>query len=165
MKIVDASFIICIIHEAEYPKIFEICFNLGHQFIIPSTVYEELKKNKSTFRSLRSYPDFFTVSDEIDADCYEYFESRYPYLHSGELGVICLAFTQEKKGQKYTCIIDEKARKINEVKKLRLTGTLGLILWIKKSDKITNKESELIYNHLRDSNFRIKDSLLELLLK
>jgi len=165
MKIIDASFIICIIHEAKYPKVFELCRDKGYRLLIPITVFEELKQNENTYNFIKSNNYLFEVTEDINLDCYEYLERRYPYLHKGELGVICCGFLKQKTGEKYICVIDEKARKLKEVKRLRITGTLGLLLWLKNLKALTNEECQHIYNQLSNSNFRIKPDLLELLLK
>lgn len=127
MKILDASSVICVIHEAKRPEIFDSCLRKGYKLNIPRTVFEELKRNKKTFSFIKEN-NYFEVIDEINQECFDYFTRRYPYLHSGEIGVICCGFQKQNNMENYICIIDEKpARKLDELKKLRYSGVLGLM--------------------------------------
>ena len=55
MKIFDTSSIVCIFREIEYPKILDICDDLGYRLSITSQVYEEITENPETLRCLEKY--------------------------------------------------------------------------------------------------------------
>ncbi len=167
MKIFDASSIICLVHEAKFTKVFQICQNKGYRLLIPNTVFEELKRNENTYNFIKSV-NYFEPIEVIDSDCYEYLQRRYPQLHQGEIGVICCGLSKRKDKQKYICIIDENKggiKKLKETDGLKITGTLGLLIWLKKSKELTDEDCKYIYDQLLQSNFWIKPEKLKILLE
>lgn len=164
MKIFDASSVICIVNEAKYTKIFDLCRGKGYRLFVPTTIFEELKRDDDILNILEKY--HFEIEYDIKPDLFAYLESRYPRLHKGEIGVICCGLSKQNDGQRYICILDEdKARKIRENVSLRFAGTIGLLLWLKKSKCLTPEECQYLYNQLLNSRFRVKLKLLRSLLE
>lgn len=164
MKIFDTSSIVCIFREIKYPKIFEICKKCGYQLCITPQVYDEIAKNPETLHHLKTYGEIAVV-DSVDAECYTKLSKRYPWLHKGELSVLCAGVGKNRRDERYYCIIDEKARTLRDKLNLRVTGTVGLIIWQKALHTLTHDECQEIYNRFLGSSFRIKEYILQGLLK
>lgn len=164
MKILDTSFLICIIHEAKYEKIFGLCKKKGYNLAVPVTVFDELKNDIAIFKKIQ-HDNYFKIIHDINSDCYDYLGRRYPNLHHGELGVICYGLFHQKNNNRYICILDDGiAKKIAEDNGLKVTGTIGLLYWLKKSKCLSNKECQHIHDNLLKSRFRIDYKLLKGLL-
>jgi len=165
MKIFDTSSIVCLFREAECPEAFEICKKHGYELGVTRQVYEELKENPETFDLFQSYNDFIII-DDINKDCVSRFANQYPWMHVGEISVICAGMNKKNNGHKYHCIIDETARTLKDEYNLKINGTIGLLIWQKKQLKEwTNSECEKIYHKIKESSFWIKDDILRGLLK
>jgi predicted nucleic acid-binding protein len=169
MKIFDASSVICILQDIRSPKILEICKKNGYSIAISSIVFDEIKKNRKTFEIFKKYNSFEILND-FDQSEYERMLNRYPGLHEGEISVICCALRRMRNGDRHYCIIDETAAR-NVVQSdgscrgLKLTGTVGLILWEKNKTDLSKLECKDIYESFTKSGFWIKKSILEELLK
>lgn len=164
MKIFDTSSIICIFREIESPKFFENCKRLGYDLCITPQVYEELKRNPETFKLFSSFDDFNIISD-IDLNCFNELSRRYPWLHDGEISVLCSGVYKKRHNEHYHCVIDERARKLKDELGIKINGTIGLIVWQKKLLGFTEKECNLIYNKFLNSSFWVKNNILQELLK
>ena len=68
MKIFDASSIVCLLREANFPKAFEICKKHGYDLFVTKQVYEELEKNPETFKLFKACKGF-SVIDDVDEQC------------------------------------------------------------------------------------------------
>lgn len=164
MKIFDTSSIVCIFREVQYPKILDACKDLGYRLSITPQVYEEIMENPETFQHLEAYGNVEIVPDG-DTECYKKLAKRYPWLHKGELSVLCAGVAKEQDNQRYYCVIDERARNLRENLKIRVTGTVGLILWEKEVLALTGGECRELYNRFLQSSFWIKKEVLQGLLK
>jgi len=164
MKIFDTSSIVCIFREVKYPKILDVCKDLGYRLSITPQVYEEIKENPETLRHLEAYGNVEIIRDG-DAECCKRLSKRYPWLHKGELSVLCAGVAKEQDKQRYYCVIDERARNLRENLKIRVTGTVGLILWEKKRLALSREECRDLYSRFMQSSFRIKKEVLQGLLK
>jgi predicted nucleic acid-binding protein len=164
MKIFDTSSIVCIFREVKYPKILDVCKCLGYRLSITSQVYEEITKNPQTLRHLEAYGDVEIIQDG-DAECCKKLAKRYPWLHKGELSVLCAGVAKKQDNQRYYCVIDERARNLRENLKIRVTGTVGLILWEKEVLALTGGECRDLYSRFLQSSFRINKEILQGLLK
>lgn len=110
------------------------------------------------------------ILNDFDQSEYEKMLSRHPELHEGEISVICCALHRERKGDRHYCIIDETAarkfiRSDGSCNGLKLTGTVGLILWEKDKSYLSQDECEDIHKSFINSGFWIKPSIIEGLLK
>ena len=110
MKIFDASSIIYLLREAYFPGAFEIHKKRGYELAVTKQVYEELEKNPETFNLLNSCKDFLVI-DNVDEQCISRISKRYPWLHEGEISVLCACIEKEQSGESYNCIVNEKLRK------------------------------------------------------
>ena len=165
MKIFDASSIVCLLREAHFPKAFELCKKHGYSLSITTQVYEELEKNPETFRLFQKC-EGFSVIDNTDEDCCSKIAKRYPWLHKGEISVICAGIEKKQSGNYYHCIIDERAKKLRSKYDLKINGTIGLLLWQKEQlNELTNTECREIYENIKCSSFWIKENILQELLR
>jgi predicted nucleic acid-binding protein len=160
MKIFDSSSLISIFREVEYPKVLQNCVNRKYRLVIPNTVYNELRKNKKTYSLFADFIELFEIIN-IKKECLENLSARYPYLHEGELGVICLALEENKLRNKNICILDDKkARNFCKKNSIRITGLIGLLIWQKKNGDLNRSECKIIYKNIYASKFRIGESIL-----
>jgi predicted nucleic acid-binding protein len=165
MKIFDASSIVCLLREANFPKAFEICKKHGYDLFVTKQVYEELEKNPETFRLFKACKGF-SVMDDVDEQCLSKISKRYPWLHEGEISVLCAGIDKEQSGSNYRCIIDERARQLKSKYGIKVNGTIGLLLWQKeKLNELTSADCNEIYNSIKCSSFWIKEDVLKELLR
>ena len=165
MKIFDASSIVCLLREANFPKAIEICKKHGYDLFVTKQVYEELEKNPETFRLFKACKGF-SVIDNVDEQCLSKISKRYPWLHTGEISVLCAGIDKEQSGDSYRCIIDERARQLKSKYGIKVNGTIGLLLWQKeKLNELTSTDCNEIYNSIKCSSFWIKEEVLKELLR
>jgi predicted nucleic acid-binding protein len=165
MKIFDTSSIVCLLREANFPKAFEICKKHGYDLSVTKQVYEELRKNPETFNLFKAC-EGFSVIDNIDEQYISSISRRYPWLHDGEISVLCAGIEKERSGDHYRCIIDERARQLKSKYGIKVNGTIGLLLWQKeKLHELTCVECKEIYNSIKCSSFWIKEDILKGLLR
>ena len=164
MKIFDTSSIVCIFREIEYPKILDVCDDLGYLLSITPQVYEEITENPETLRCLEAYGGV-EIIDDGDTECSERLARRYPWLHKGEISVICAGVAEKRDKKRYYCIIDERARNLRDRLQIRVTGTIGLILWERGRLALKGEECHDLYNRFLQSSFHIKKEVLQELLR
>ena len=164
MKIFDTSSIVCIFREVQYPKILDACKGLGYRLSITPQVYEEIMENPETLRHLEAYGNIEIVQDG-DTECCKRLAKRYPWLHKGELSVLCAGVAIERDKKRCYCVIDERARNLRDILQIRVTGTVGLILWERERLALTDGECHDLYNRVLQSSFHIKKEVLQGLLK
>jgi len=164
MKIFDTSSIICILREIRFPKALDTCAKRGYQLATTQQVFDEIKRNPDTFREFTSYGKFSIILVNDDP-CFKNLSKRYPWLHDGEISVLCLGMQKKQKQARYICIIDERARTLNDKLQIRIHGTVGLLLWQKDHGEISPSECDDLYNMFRESSFRITEDILAELIR
>jgi predicted nucleic acid-binding protein len=165
VKIFDTSSIVCLLREADLPKIFEICKKHGYDLSVTRHVYEELEKNPETFRLFKAIQGF-SIIDNIDEQCVSRISKRYPWLHEGEISVLCAGIEKDRSGESYRCIVDERARNLKSEYGIKVNGTIGLLLWQKEQlHELTSDDCNDIYSRMKCSSFRIKEDILKELLR
>jgi predicted nucleic acid-binding protein len=160
MKIFDTSSLICIFREIRFPKAFDICQKSGYALVITNQVYEEIQKNPETLQVLTTYEKFSVVPME-DHACFERLSKRFPWLHNGEVSILCLGLRKQKEKARYICIIDERARTLKDKLHIRIHGTVGLLLWQKERKDLDRNECYDLYKRFIESSFRIKKEILQ----
>jgi predicted nucleic acid-binding protein len=165
VKIFDASTIVCIFQEAKFPNFLNNCIKRNYNLVIPRQVYNEIEVNRNTFSCFREFIDFFTIEECLD-EHFDYLTRRFPTLHQGEIGVLSVGLEYNKCGNKYICFLDDgHARDISKKLHLRTSGLIGLALWEKENGDISRSECEMVYHNIAKSNFRIKEEMLDKLIK
>lgn len=159
MKIFDTSSIICILREIRFPKALDTCIKRSYRLTITRQVYDEIQKNPETFRAFTHYGKF-TVIPVNDDPCFSRLSKRYPWLHDGEISVLCLGLQKQRTGTRYICIIDERARTLKDTLQIHIHGTIGLLLWQKDRGALTVDECHDLYKRFRESSFRITEDIL-----
>jgi len=159
MKIFDTSTIICIFREIRFPKALDTCTKRGYQLTTTKHVFEEIKRNPETFQKFIAYGKFSVVPVN-DAPCFKKLSKRYPWLHVGEISVLCLGMQKQHAQSRYICIIDERARTLKDKLQIRIHGTVGLLLWQKDRKELSDAECHDIYNRFIVSSFRITKDIL-----
>ncbi len=164
MKIFDASAIICIFREIRFSKSLDICRKRGYTLTTTQQVFDEIKKNPKTLQEFMAFGNFTVIPVE-DNQCLTKLSKRYPWLHSGEISVLCLGLQKKEEQARYYCIIDERARTLKDKLQIRIHGTVGLVLWLKDCGEITPDECHILYKRFVESSFRIKEEIIKGLIK
>ena len=159
MKIFDTSSIICIFREIRFPKALDICMKRGYQITTTQQVFDEITKNPDTLREFTAYGKFTSIPVNDDP-CFKMLSKRYPWLHSGEISVLCFGLQKQREHARYYCIIDERARTLNDKLGIRIHGTVGLLLWQKDRRELSSGECHDLYNRFIESSFRITEEIL-----
>ncbi|MEN6610740.1 MAG: hypothetical protein ABFC24_07850 [Methanoregulaceae archaeon] len=164
MKIFDTSSIICILREIRFPKALDTCMKRGYQLATTQQVFDEMKRNPDTFREFTAYGKFQVIPVNEDS-CFKKLSKRYPWLHSGEISVLCLGLQKQREHYRYICIIDERARNLKDTLQIHIHGTVGLLLWQKDRKEISSGECHDLYKRFIESSFRIKEEILQGLIR
>lgn len=159
MKIFDTSSIICLLRDAGFPKALDTCIRRGYCIATTRQVYEEIQKNPETFAAFKAYGKI-SIIPVNDKPCSTRLSKRYPWLHAGEISVLCLSLQKEQQHERYIAIIDERARKLKDPLHIRIHGTLGLLLWQKEHGELSKGECHDLYKKIRESSFRIPEDIL-----
>jgi predicted nucleic acid-binding protein len=159
MKIFDTSSIICFLLEIRYPRALDTCIKRGYRLATTQQVYDEIRKNPETFREFTAYGKF-TVIPVNNKPCFLRLSKRYPWLHDGEISVLCLGLQKERDRSRYICIIDERARALKDKLQIRIHGTIGLLLWQKDRKELSPGECHDLYKRFRESSFWISEEIL-----
>ncbi len=159
MKIFDTSSIICIFREIKFPKALDTCMKRGYELTTTQQVYDEIKRNPDTFREFATYGKF-SVMPVKDDPCFNKLSKRYPWLHSGEISVLCLGLQKQREHARYYRIIDERARTLKDKLQIRIHGTVGMLLWQKDRKDLSSGECHDLYKRFIASSFRITDEIL-----
>jgi predicted nucleic acid-binding protein len=159
MKIFDTSSIICLLREIRFPKALDTCIGRGYRVTTTQQVYDEIRKNPETFRAFTAYGKF-SVIPVNDEPCFGKLSKRYPWLHDGEISVLCLGLQKELHHARYICIIDERARNLRDKLHIRIHGTVGLLLWQKDRGELSGSECHDLYKRLKESSFRTTENIL-----
>jgi len=153
--ILDSSVVIAFCKEMGHPDLIRL-LQKEHQIILPSKVYDEIKDGPS-FAKLSKLSPRDIVIVEVNKDDFVVLQSKYPYLGSGELGVIAIGLDASRGGEEYMCILDdERAYKAaNSKEGLRVTRTLGLLDILLNLSQISKEEQSKLFDILRKSTFRM----------
>ncbi len=164
MKIFDTSSIICILREIRFPKALDTCTKRGYRLATTHQVFEEIKRNPDTYREFTSYGKF-SIIPMNDESCFRKLSKRYPWLHDGEISVLCLGIQKQREHTRYICIIDERARTLKDTLQIHIHGTVGLLLWQKGRKDLSLGECHDLYKRFIASSFRITEEILAGLIK
>jgi predicted nucleic acid-binding protein len=164
MKIFDTSSIVCILREIRFPKALDICMNRGYRLTTTQQVFDEIKKNPDTFREFIAYGRFSVIPVKDDP-CFKKLSKRYPWLHGGEISVLCLGLQKEREHARYYCIIDERARTLKDKLGICIHGTVGLLLWQKDREEISTGECHELYKSFLESSFWIIEEIVKELIR
>lgn len=159
MKVFDTSSIICLLRDAGFPKALDTCIKRGYRIATTRQVYEEIRKNPESFAAFRAYGKFLVIPVD-DNSCFTRLSKRYPWLHDGEISILCLSLQKEQQHERYIAIIDERARKLRDTLLIRIHGTIGLLLWQKDRGELSTGECHDLYKRIGESSFRIPEDIL-----
>jgi len=159
MKLFDTSSIICLLRDAGFPKALDTCIRRGYGVATTRQVYEEIQKNSDTSVAFKTYGKF-SVIDVDDDPCFTRLSKRYPWLHVGEISILCLSLQKEQRHERYIAIIDERARNLKGTLHIRIHGTIGLLLWQKDRGELSTGECHDLYKKIGESSFRIPEDIL-----
>ncbi|MFA6333345.1 MAG: hypothetical protein WCX22_10355 [Methanoregula sp.] len=159
MKIFDTSSIVCLLREIRFSKALDTCTGRGYQLTTTQQVYDEIQENPETFQEFIRYGKF-SVIPVNDEPCFEKLSKRCPWLHNGEISVLCLGIQKERQHARYICIIDERARTLKDKLHIRIHGTVGMLLWQKDHKELSPGECHDLYKRFRESSFRITEDIL-----
>lgn len=159
MKIFDTSSIICILREIRFTKALDTCMKRGYRLTTTQQVFDEIKRNQDTFREFTAYGKFSIIPVNEDP-CFNKLSKRYPWLHFGEISVLCFGLQKQREHARYICIIDERARMLKDKLQIRIHGTVGLLLWQKDRKELSTDECHDLYNRFIESSFRITEEIL-----
>ena len=161
MKIPDSSTLIAIFTELNMPELLTKLVQSGYKILICKEVAEEsgLDMSKGTVKQLADAGDLM-IYDTPSTDLAK-FRAEHPQLGKGECSVLCCARKQVQEGNDYCCVLDDKiARRIANQLRIRFKGTVGLVKKLLERNAISRQEFDDIIYKLRQSSFRISDSVL-----
>jgi len=159
MKIFDTSSVICFLREIRFAKALDTCISRGYQLAVTRQVFDEIQRNPDTLREFTAYGKF-TVVPVNDPSCFNRLSKRYPWLHEGEISVLCFGLQKKSDGSRYICIIDERARELKDKLHIRIHGSVGLLLWQKDRGDLAPGECHHLYKMFKQSSFRVTDDIL-----
>lgn len=182
VKILDNTVISASLKEISCLNLLERC-SIRYQIVTSQEVYEESERGfKGAFLLISG--DSMQIQNLSGNDLYvhllNYLETRYPYLHTGELSSFLLALLAfELKHLKYYYVTDDNRAKkfiqgIHEDKyfirqvgidfgKINVTGTIGLIRRLKDHGIINSQEINQIISDLETSTFYVTPELIKYL--
>jgi len=159
MKVFDTSSVICFLREIRFSKALDTCISRGYQLAVTRQVFDEIQRNPNTLREFTAYGKF-TVILVNDPPCFNRLSKRYPWLHDGEISVLCFGLQKERAGSRYICIIDEQARNLKDKLHIRIHGSVVLLLWQKDCGDLAPGECHHLYKMFKQSSFRVTDDIL-----
>lgn len=155
MIVSDATILITLINIDEF-AILELFIN---KIIIPHEVYEEVSKKESAKKYLDKQIDKGFISVEKYDDISLFKEINY-LLDAGESASITLAIEK-----KLPLIIDEKkGRRFAQKQGIETVGLVGILRFLYVKKRLSEEEVLNIIKKLNDSDFRISEKLLGLIL-
>ncbi|HNR44658.1 MAG TPA: hypothetical protein PKH80_05780 [Methanofastidiosum sp.] len=178
-KILDNTVISVLIRDILSCSIIEICSQV-YPLVTSKEVFHETSKYPDKNKVSKIYTMIKVLDNEGDTNYKKllaYLESRYPYLHKGELSTLLVAILNyELVGRKYYYVTDDgRMRKTlpkitqdtlfldilgKSLNKINLTGTIGLIKRLFDKGMISPEEIESIIVDLGKGDFYITPELL-----
>ncbi|MHA1912674.1 MAG: DUF3368 domain-containing protein [Candidatus Kariarchaeaceae archaeon] len=124
-----------------------------NEVLVPSGEYTLLVKSFNSWLITKE-----NVNKEIEQDLINSLK-----IHSGEASVLALAMQEKQTNQDMVVVIDDLVeREIAKTLEIPIVGTLGIILMMKKREKITSKKAkELLIKLITDTPFRISAKLYQ----
>ncbi len=147
MKIFDASQLIAIFNQFQYPQTFDVILQLGHELAIPRFVWDELKDDRTRTNAQRLIDEGkLTKLEKNSAQEIEKFQLDAHELKKGEVDVI---LTYKKLGgykNNVYCILDDKdAQQVASRLGIRCIDLQGLLKMLgNKGVKYPKKIDEII---------------------
>jgi len=166
MKIIDSSPIILLIDKINEGDALYILSENGENLKLPESVYNEFN-NGATTNSIDGFIDdgVFDIIEGMSTEEEDYIKNRWPNLGSGEINVLAWAKRLQKEDKEFLCVLDDlNARRACETMGFQLTGSVGLLKLLKTRGLVSNPKIVEIVNKIRDSDFHIKEEILEDLL-
>lgn len=156
MIVSDATILITLINIDEF-AILEL---FVEKIIIPNEVYKEVSQKPSAKKYLDAQIDKGFISLENYEDMALFKEINY-LLDAGESASITLAIEK-----KLPLIIDEKkGRRFAQRQGVEIIGLVGILRFLYVEKRLDREEILGIIQKLNDSDFRISDKLLALILE
>ena len=156
MIISDATILITLINIDEF-TILEL---FVEKIMIPNEVYKEVSQKPSA----KKYLDTQIDKGFISLDSYEnmtLFKEINYLLDAGESASITLAIEKE-----LPLIIDEKkGRRFAQRQGVEIIGLVGILRFLYVEKRLSREEILVMIQKLNDSDFRISDKLLALILE
>jgi predicted nucleic acid-binding protein len=164
--IADSSFYICFLDDVDDPNsLSRIINSQNFRFIGGKLVCSEIKESKNC-ANVESLDEKI-----VDPTSYNYGEILKPFfgrseLKKGEHESISIAYIHSSNGKNFKLVLDDRQPRMIIKKNFpdlenKLTGTVGFIGLCNYEYKIFSSEEAInILLSIRDSKFRIKDSIL-----
>ena len=158
MKILDATTVIAICSEIDYPELLEKIGLLGHVLAIPSHIVESELLDKNTRKIMAKYvqSNKIQILKKNTVQEIREFQKDFPGLGMGESDSMLAYQKLQDAGERVYCILDDgKARKKATDLGIRFTGLIGLLKMMKQKNVMSHDEIDKVVNLLKDSNFRL----------
>lgn len=154
MKLLDNSCLSLFICEVPQYNFLKELYDL--EVSLNTTMYVKNEFNQKINHD-EIFKNMISVSD-IDYD--EQLKKRYPMLGNGELSIIQWGLMLKDKTT-YQCILDDlNARKVASGLGLSLSGSIGLIIWLKNKNNYSDEKINKIIQDIDESNFRVSSKVL-----
>jgi len=155
MIVSDATILITLINIDEF-AVLEL---FVEKIIIPNEVYKEVSQKPSSKKYLDTQIDKGFISLESHKNMTLFKEINY-LLDAGESASIALAIEK-----KLPLIIDEKkGRRFAQRQGVEIIGLVGILRFLYVDKRLSQEEILVIIQKLNDSDFRISNKLLALIL-
>ena len=150
----DTSPIVCLAHV----KHINLLQKLFEDVLVPPSVYNELLENNIIDSSFLQQNPFFQIKNPGNIDLVKKLKEQ---LDIGESEAIALSVEEKPE---YLLIDESLGREVALFYHLSIKGTLGILL-LAKERNLLPEIKPLIYKLQEEINFRIKPSLLHLVLQ
>jgi predicted nucleic acid-binding protein len=150
----DTSPIVCLAHV----KHINLLQKLFEEVLVPPSVYNELLENKIIDSSFLQQNPFFQIKNPENTVLVKKLKEQ---LDIGESEAIALSIEEKPE---YLLIDESLGREVALLYHLSIKGTLGILL-LAKERNLLPEIKPLIYKLQEEINFRIKPSLLQLVLQ
>ncbi len=158
MKLLDTSCLSLFLLEIPTYDFLNGLYSLNESLNITKQVKKEFEfKNSSNKLNEYVSNKKILLEDNIEHD---ELKSRYPMLGNGELSIMQWGLNLQGKCSYYCVLDDLKARKIAANLDLSISGSLGLIIILKKKNMYSEQQINEIIDSINNSGFRISNSVL-----
>lgn len=166
MNFLDTSVIILFSDYINHISCINQLHKLGKDLKISKSVHDEYYHNTSLWLSddqlKRDIDDkkIIVIKRDLSENIRKLY-LRYPQLHEGELSIIALGILCKNLSKEYICVIDDKkARKVATTLNLNLTGSIGLIKFIKEKNRWSHECTSKVINEIDLSPFHVSEEIL-----
>lgn len=166
MKIFDSSPLILFIDKIDEKDSLLILSQEIDELKLPESVYKEfIDKGDSSVLDEFINDGVLDIINGIPVQEETQIKNRWPTLGMGEINVLAWAKRLKNNETNFICVLDDaNARKACELMGFQLTGSIGLLKTLKLNGFLSQAQIVEIVEKIKNSDFRVKNHILEDLL-